>query len=731
MTFKNFTHFLPVRSQITILLISLGIILIKCSLDSGNRYTTWNVTGGSKENIRYSTLTQIDTSNVNQLKVAWMYSSHDVDTVNHSQMQCNPIIVDGTLYGTSPQLKLLALDAATGKEKWIFDPHADKEYPNARRRFNMNNNRGVTYWEEGEDKRVFFTAGAYLFSIEANTGKGITSFGNEGKVDMHEGLGRDVSDLYVAVTSPGIIYKDLLILGSRVSEGSDAAPGHIRAYDVRSGKQRWIFHTIPHPGEKGFDSWEDSTAYKHIGGANAWSGFSMDEKRGILFAPTGSASYDFYGGKRKGSNLFANCILALDAATGKYRWHFQTVHHDVWDRDLPTPPSLVTVTHNGKKIDAVAQPTKSGFVFLLDRETGTPLFPIEEVPVPHDTELKGEKLWPTQPIPTLPRPFTRQLVTEAELNDLLPDSSYQEIRQRFLSYQSGNIFAPPSKQGTLFFPGLDGGAEWGGSAFDPTSGLMYINANEMAWAIGMVDVKLTTPENEKFLDAGKRLYKQNCMTCHGVNLEGAGNYPKLVDVNKRYTEKTFAELITTGRRMMPALTRLSQDEMGAIASFVLDLKSAQKKDFKSVPIKVDSFRNLPYSITGYKKFLSKEGYPAIKPPWGTLNAVDLNSGEIAWSIPLGETPEFKKKGIITGTENYGGPVVTAGGLVFIAASSDSKFRAFNKKSGKLLWEQELPVPGFATPAIYEANGKQYIVIACGGGKLGAKSGDSYVAYALP
>ena len=731
MTLKNFLSIAPFLHPLKTFIISLLIILIGCSSESDNRYTTWHITGGSKENIRYSTLKQIDTTNVSQLKVAWAYSSQDADTVNHSQMQCNPIIVDGTLYGTSPQLKLLALDAATGKEKWIFDPQADKEDPDARRRFNMNNNRGVTYWEEGEDKRIFFTAGAYLFAIEARTGKGITGFGNGGKVDMHDGLGRDVSDLYVAVTSPGIIYKDLLILGSRVSEGSNAAPGHIRAYDVHTGKQRWIFHTIPHPGEKGFDSWEDSTAYKHIGGANSWSGFSMDEKRGILFAPTGSASYDFYGGKRKGANLFANCILALDAATGKYKWHFQTVHHDVWDRDLPTPPSLVTVTHSGKKIDAVAQPTKSGFVFVLDRETGTPLFPIEEVPVPVDTRLKGEKLWPTQPIPTLPKPFTRQLFTEGDLNDLLQDSSYQDIRQRFLSYQSGNIFTPPSKQGTIFFPGLDGGAEWGGSAFDPTSGLMYINANEMAWAIGIVEVKLTTPENEKFLDAGKRLYQQYCVACHGVKREGAGNYPSLMKLDQKYSQKTFDELLAGGRRMMPAFAMLSPEETKAIASFVLDMKSTQKNAFKAPPVKIDSFRNLPYSITGYKKFLSKEGYPAIKPPWGTLNAVDLNSGEIAWSIPLGEHPDFIAKGIVTGTENYGGPVVTSGGLVFIAATPDRKFRAFNKKSGKLLWETKLPVPGFATPAMYEVNGKQFIVIACGGGKLGAKSGDSYVAFALP
>ena len=713
------------------LVICLCTLFFSCTSDSNNRYTTWRVTGGSKENIRYSTLAQIDTSNVSQLKVAWTYSSHDADTINHSQIQCNPIIVDGILYGTSPQLKLLALDAATGKEKWVFDPRADLQDTLARRRFNMNNNRGVTYWEEGDDKRILFAAGSYLYAIDANTGKGISTFGSDGNVDMHEGLGRDVSDLYVAVTSPGIIYQDLLILGSRVSEGSDAAPGHIRAYDVRTGNQRLIFHTIPHPGEIGFETWDDTTAYKHIGGANAWSGFSMDEKRGILFVPTGSASYDFYGGKRKGDNLFANSVLALEAATGKYKWHFQTIHHDVWDRDLPTPPSLVTITHDGKQIDAVAQPTKTGFVFVLDRETGKPIFPIEEIPVSVDTELKGEKLSPTQPIPSLPKPFTRQNFTEEDLNDLLSDSSFQDIKQRFLSFKSGNLFTPPSLQGTVFFPGLDGGAEWGGSAFDPTTGLMYINANEMSWAIRMVDVKISIPKDEKFVDAGRRLYHQYCMACHGVNMEGAGNNPTLMAAHKKYTEKTFGELISKGRRMMPAFTMLSKEESSALASFVLDLKSAQKKDFKSIPVKIDSFRKLPYSITGYLKFLSKEGYPAIKPPWGTLNAVDLNSGEISWSIPFGEHPDFIKKGIITGSENYGGPVVTAGGLVFIAATSDGKFRAFNKKSGKLLWETDLPVPGFATPAMYEANGKQFIVIACGGGKLGTKSGDKYIAFALP
>ncbi|MBY0436354.1 MAG: PQQ-binding-like beta-propeller repeat protein, partial [Cyclobacteriaceae bacterium] len=303
--------------------LGVGLLLSNCKPDT--HYTQWNVTGGSKENIRYSTLRQIDTTNVSQLAVAWIYYTGDADTVNNSQIQCNPIIVDGILYGTSPQLKLIALEAATGKEKWVFDPRADTVNESATMRFILNNNRGVTHWEDGEDKRIFYAAGSYLFAIGAKDGKPVPTFGRQGKVDLHNGLGRDVKDLYVAATSPGIIFKDLLIMGSRVSEGSDAAPGHIRAFDVRTGAMRWIFHTIPQPGEKGFETWDDTTAYKHIGGANAWAGFSLDEKRGLVFAPTGSASFDFYGGKRTGDNLFANCILALDAATGQYRWHFQTV----------------------------------------------------------------------------------------------------------------------------------------------------------------------------------------------------------------------------------------------------------------------------------------------------------------------------------------------------------------------------------------------------------------------
>jgi quinoprotein glucose dehydrogenase len=716
------------RASLTSVILGFLIVLSSCSRTTKS-YDEWRVAGGTAENSRYSTLTQIDTSNVKALSVAWTYRTGDADTVNHSQIQCNPIVVDGVLYGTSPQLKVIALDAATGTQKWVFDPRKDSTgafIPSA----GMNNNRGVTFWQDKDDRRIFFAAGPSLYALDANTGKPILQFGNGGKLDLHDGLGRDVKDLYIVANSPGIIYHDLIIMGSRVSEGSDAAPGHIRAYDVRTGAQRWIFHTIPQPGEPGFESWEDSTAYKHIGGANAWAGFSLDVKRGLLFVPTGSASFDFYGGKRKGDNLFANSILALNALTGKLVWHFQTVHHDVWDKDLPTAPSLVTVMHDGKPVDAIAQPTKFGFVFVLNRETGQSLFPVEERPVNAVSELKGEQLSPTQPYPTLPKPFTRQEFTEADINDLISDSSYQEVKKRFRRYASGGMFTPPAKQGTIYFPGLDGGAEWGGAAFDPQSGLLYVNANEMPWAFAMVDVKPGVPKKENYLEAGQRLYQQKCMSCHGANREGAGNFPKLIGVESKYTATTFRQLIASGRRMMPGI-KLTDEEASAMASFVLNITANQSRHFVAPLVAVDSFRQLPYTIDGYKKFLTREGYPAIKPPWGTLNAIDLNTGDIAWKIPLGEHPDFVKQGMITGTENYGGPAVTAGGLVFIAATKDGQIRAFNKRTGALLWEAQLPVPAFATPAVYAVNGRQFVVVPCGGGKLGTRSGDTYVAFALP
>ena len=380
----------------------------------------------------------------------------------------------------------------------------------------------------------------------------------------------------------------------------------------------------------------------------------------------------------------------------------------------------------------MAQPAKSGFIFLLDRATGKPVYPIEERAVPTETELAGEKLSPTQPWPTFPAPFARQSLTENDLNKIVPDSSYQDIKKRLSLYKTGFIFNPPSKQGTVIFPGFDGGAEWGGPAFDPETGIIYINANEMPWILTMVEMKEKTAAGETNIQAGQRLYVNTCMACHGAEMQGSGNNPSLLGINKKYNEDQFTQIVTAGRRMMPGFGQLSDAEKKAITCYVLDIKPGQKQKFTGPSIKEDPYRKMLYSSTGYNKFLTKEGYPAVAPPWGTISAINLNTGELVWKNALGEYPELKAKGIpATGTENYGGPVVTAGGLLFIAASKDGKFRCFHKSTGKLLWETDLPAPGFATPSVYAVGGKQYIVIACGGGKLGTKSGDAYVAFALP
>jgi len=699
-----------------------------CKTPERKEYKEWKVTGGSSENIRYSSLSQIDTNNVAQLAFAWTYYSEKQDSTRYGSMQCNPIIIDSVLYGVSPKLKLFAVDAATGKEKWFFDP-ADSIQNKKWHRTSVNMNRGVAYWSEGEDKRIIYTVGPVAFCIDANTGKPIQSFGQEGGISLSKGLGRDSARVFVAPTSPVMIYKNLFILSGLVG---DETPGHIRAFDVKTGDQKWIFHTIPYPGEPGYETWEDTLAYSYMGSTNSWGGFSIDENRGILFAPTGNPTNDFYGGQRQGAGLYGNCLLAIDAATGKLIWHFQTVHHDVWDMDVPTPPALITVMRDGKKIDAVAQTTKTGFVFMLDRETGKPIFPIEERAVPTNTTLTGEKLSETQPYPVKPAPFARQTISENDLNTLIPDSSYQDILKRFRSYKSGRMFTPPSREGTVILPGYDGGGEWGGPSVDPETNILYVNGTEMAWVLTMIDNKPDPDKKKTNLEAGVVLYNQYCMGCHGPERLGGGDYPSIIGVEKKYTHSQFNELLSTGRRMMPGFNNLSKEEKNAIASFILNQSNEQSKEYKGTLKKDALMPKSPYGFTGYNKFLTKEKYPAIKPPWGTLNAINLNTGEYEWKIPFGEFEELSKKGIPeTGRENYGGPVTTAGGLLFIAASEDGYMRAYNKRTGKLLWKTKLPAPGIATPSVYAVNGKQYVVIACGGSKWGGKSSDAYIAFALP
>lgn len=686
--------------------------------------TDWNVYLGDKASSHYSTLGQITPENVAKLEVAWTYRSGGADPQNRSQIQCNPLISGGVLYGTSADLQLFALDAATGEEKWRFDPQKEGMGK-------AGLNRGLIHWsgDGQEPERIFYANDHFLHAIDVRTGKRIPSFGKQGSVDLKEGLGRDIGGLYLTANTPGVIYRDLLIMGMRLGEGpAPAAPGPIRAYNVRTGELVWRFNTIPQPGELGYETWPPA-AYQTIGGANVWTGFALDEARGLVFCPTGSAAFDFWGGNRLGQNLFANCLIALDANTGKRVWHFQFVHHDLWDRDLPAPPNLLTVTRDGRRIDAVAQVTKSGHVFVFERTTGKPLFPIEEQPVAA-SDLQGEAASPTQPLPLKPAPFARQVFSEDQITDRTPEA-HRTVLERFRQVRAHAPFTPPSEQGTIIFPGFDGGAEWGGAAADP-EGVLYVNASEMPWILTMVP---TGTGGEGAPATGAAIFAQLCAACHGLDRKGnpAQNIPSLVDLKARKKKDEVLALLQTGKGVMPSFAFLSATQREKVADELLgEAAPANDAGRKEEPGGADLLGTIPYTTTGYNRWLDPEGFPAVKPPWGTLHAIDLNTGEYRWTVPLGEWPELAARGVPkTGTENYGGPVVTAGGLVFIAASRDEHLRAFDRRTGRELWKTRLPAAGYATPATYSVGGRQYVVIACGGGKLGTPSGDAYVAFALP
>ena len=679
----------------------------------------WPAAGGSSAKTQASPLTQITPANVATLKVAWTYRTGDARP-DRSQIQCNPIVVKGVLYATSPQLKVFALDAATGAQKWVFDPFTAGADASA-----LGVNRGVVYWEDerGGNARILVGAGYTLFAIDATTGKPVAGFGSNGGVDLREGLGERARKLYVVANTPGAIYKHLLILGTRVGEGpGPAAPGYVRAYDVRTGRIAWTFHTIPHPGEPGHETWP-ADAWTRVGGANSWSGVTIDQARGLVFLPTGSAAFDFWGGNRKGANLYANSVVALKAETGAHVWHYQTIRHDVWDRDLPQSPVLVTLRRDGRSIPAVAQATKTGHVWVFHRETGAPLFPVEEQPVPK-SDLEGEEVSATQPVPTSPPPFARQLFTEDQITDLSPEAT-ASVRERFLASKRGSTWTPPSLEGTVIFPGFDGGAEWGGSAYDEASGLFYVNANEMPWILRLV--KIGKPGEGG--DDGRRVYQSFCGTCHGENRQGdpLKTVPPLDGIESRLSRQAVAAIIENGKGQMPSFKVISEADRAALIAFLF--RDIQPR--RTTRTENDPTDEIVYAHTGYNRFLDPQGYPAVRPPWGTLNAIDLNKGTIAWRVTLGEYPELTRKGIApTGTENYGGPVVTAGGVVFIGATKDEKFRAFDARTGRTLWETALPAANHATPATYAVGGRQYVVVAAGGGK-GTKSGDAYIAYALP
>jgi len=691
--------------------LAFAFSLLISTLCSAQGTVDWPAFNGQLEADHYSKLTQINRANVRQLVTAWTF-----DTGEKGDIQTNPLIVGRTLYAYTPTQKVIALDAATGALKWKFESGIEGRQPA----------RGLAYWTDGEKEHIFAGVMNFLYCLDARTGQPVPSFGEEGRIDLRKGLaefrGEDYQKQSIALTSPGVIYKDLIIVGGRNPEAHPSPPGDIRAFDVHTGKLRWTFHTIPRPGEPGYETWPPD-AYETAGAANNWTGMSLDAARGIVYVPTGSAVMDFYGGDRIGNDLYSNSLLALDANTGKLLWHFQGVHHDIWDRDFPAQPALFTLHRNGKAIDAVAQISKQSYIYVFDRATGKPLFPVHEHPYPPST-IPGEVTSPTQPKPDLPAPFARQRITADMLTNRTPAALAWAV-DHFRNMRSGGQFLPIAiGKLTVIMPGFDGGGEWSGAAIDPATDVLYVGSSEMPWLGALVP-------RQTGGSAGASIYQGQCAVCHGVNRAGSPPaFPSLLNLRARVSETDVIERIKDGKGRMPSFPNLTGPDLEAL----LDYLEVTDKVSQAPATPETANQKQEYVFSGYRKFTDPDGYPAITPPWGTLNAIDLKAGKLLWKIPLGEYPELAAKGMKnTGSELYGGPIVTAGGLLFMGATvHDRKFRAFDTRTGRLLWEATLPYSGVATPATYMVDGRQYVVIAASGGRdPKGPVGGAYVAFALP
>jgi quinoprotein glucose dehydrogenase len=684
--------------------------------------------------MQYSALKQITKANVSRLELAWFHASPGTP-----DGPFNPVIVDGVMYVLEGDRSIAALDAATGKRVWS---HPVEGSPM---------NRGINYWESKDrsDRRLIFTAGGYLQEINAKTGVTINTFGKDGRVDLREGLDRDPKSIRnIQSRNPGRVFENLIIIGSVTGEGFGSPPGDIRAYDVLTGKMTWIFHTIPRPGEFGYDTWP-ADAYKYAGGANNWGEMTVDEKRGILYVPLGSPTYDLYGADRIGSNLFGNCLVALDARTGKRLWHFQTVHHDLWDYDLTTAPKLLTVRHNGKRADIVAQAAKHGFLFVFDRVTGQPLWPIEERPVPK-SEVPGEQSWPTQPFPTRPPPFSRQAFSADEINPYLDPAEQASLRETLTKAHNAGVFTPSSHlRNHIQIPGAFGGGNWGAAAADPATGMLYVrgyDAPSIRRLTERVDVRV--PANGTPEQRGFAFYQQTCGSCHSPDRTGI-KPPSTTGM------EAFNQVVRNGRGQMPAFSTevLNAATLNAIAAYLNNPEAgAIPPPPESGSGSASEQRRGPVRPAGLRQFsgpfgaqwLSKDGLPAIGPPWSELVAYDLNEGIIKWRVAIGNVPALAAKGI-TNTGGYRprtGPVVTAGGVIFQAGGGDQALRAYDKETGKLLWEKQLEGNPDGIPAVYQVAGRQYVVFSVrgdpGGGsrtpamfKPGKKEAQGYYAFALP
>ena len=706
-----------IRSFPIQLLLLLFLALVACQPEQpafDGDSDEWRHYHGGPENDQYSSLAQINKENVTKLEVAWTYDIRPEEAV--STMKTNPLMVNGTVYVITSARNLAALDAATGTEKWYLD------FALIDSTGRPGTTRGLHYWEEGEERRIFYVYATSLYAINADDGTLVAGFGEDGRVPFDRGIS-NTGGLSVRMTTPGVIYEDYLILGSVVSERWPAAPGHIRAFNVRSGELEWIFHTIPQPDEYGYETWPEE-AHRFVGGANAWSGMSLDAERGLVYIPTASPTFDFYGANRHGANLFANCVLALDAATGERRWHYQVVHHDLWDRDLPCPPNLIRIRHEGRLRDVVVQPTKQGHLFVLDRDTGIPLFEINEVDAPASI-VEGEEAWPTQPVPAWPPPFTRQTLTEDLIPDIDPETAAY-IRQRMKGRQTKR-FSPPDTAGVILQPDFGGGAGWGGAAVDEGRRTLVLNANDFPGFLQLYDQEAELQAKSR---SGAGSYRLHCASCHGAERQGLHFYPALINVEKKYKPRELAAIIEQGIGAMPGFGFLSKGEQEALVAFLRGDKAGSEE--KETVLYADPRQHmLKYAHRGNKVFTDQNGYPGIKPPWATLTAYDIDSWQIKWQSALGSYEELSgPDGPPTGTKTLGGPIITASGLVFIASTADNRIRAFDIENGSVLWEHPLPGTGMATPATYFWLGKQYLVIAVSGDQDLEEPG-SYLAFALP